>query len=92
MATLSFTNQKASQSINGQAVLVTVANDEVADMQDIETGMLATNNSSGKTGTVGKVDYYGNSFQVIPIQPNRNFESQSLYGYLAVNETVIVTL
>jgi len=92
MATLSFTNTKASQSLNGQAVFVTVASDELDDLQDISEGMLATNNSSGRTGTVGRVDYFGNGFQVIPIQPNKNFSSVSTYGYLAASETVVVTL
>ena len=92
MATLSFVNQKASQSLNGQAVFVTVASSDLDDLQSISEGMLATNNSSGRTGTVGRVDYFGNGFQVIPIQPNKNFSSVSTYGYLAASETVIVTL
>lgn len=90
MANISFTNQRASQSLNGQAVIVTVASDELEDLQDISKGMIATNDSSGKTGVVHSVDYYGNSFRVAPIQPNLNFESSSTYGYLAANETVIV--
>lgn len=92
MATVSFTNQKASQSLNGQAVLCTVADDEIADMQTISQGMLATNNSSGKTGTVYRVDYYGHSFLINPIQPDKSFDSVGTYGYLAANETVVVTL
>lgn len=92
MPTKSFTNQIASQSLNGEAVLVTVANNEIADMQLISKGMLATNNSSSKTGTVYSVDYFGRSFKVKPIQPDKNFWSASTYGYLAVNETVVVTL
>lgn len=90
MAT-NFTNQRASQSLRGQSVKVTVASDEIDDLQNISEGQVATNNSSGKTGTVGRVDYYGNSFQVIPKQPNLDFSSASTYGYLAVNETVTVS-
>lgn len=92
MATIQFTNTKAYQSLRGQAVLVTVASDELDDLQDISKGMLATNDSSGKTGLVGNVDYFGTTFQVIPIQPDRTFESAGTYGYLAANETVTVTL
>lgn len=92
MATKEFTNQRASQSLNGQSVLVTVADDEVEDMQDISEGMLATNDSSSKTGTVGSVDYFGKSFKVKPIQMDKNFESEGVYGYLAANETVVVTI
>lgn len=92
MATKSFVNQKASQSLRGEAVLVTVLGSDLDDLQLISKGMLATNSSSSKTGTVGMVDYFGSSFQVIPIQPDRTFESSGTYGYLAASETVIVTL
>ena len=92
MATVNFTNQKASQSLNGQGVICTVASDELDDLQTISKGMLATNNSSSKTGLVYSVDYKGSSFKISPIQPNKNFESSGTYGYLAVNETVVVTL
>jgi len=92
MATLSFTNQKASQTLAGQAAIVTVASDELDDLQNISEGMLATNNSSGKTGLVHSVDYFGTSFKVRPQQPNTDFSSVNTYGYLAVNETVIVTI
>ena len=86
----SFTNQRAYQSLRGQGVWVTVATDQLDDLQTISEGMTATNSSSSKTGRVGLVDYFGNSFQVIPKQPNMDFSSASTYGYLAVNETVTV--
>ncbi len=85
-----FTNRKASQSLMGAGVLVTLDGTDSANLNLLSEGQLATNSSSGKTGTVGRVDYFGNSFQVIPIQPNRDFASQSTYGYLAVGETVTV--
>jgi hypothetical protein len=81
-----FTNQKASQALNGQAVVVTVADGEIAAMQDVEEGQLATA-QSGATGTVYRVDYKGNSFKVMPIQPNTAF---GVYGYLAVGQTVTI--
>lgn len=90
---ISVTNRKASQSLRGQAVIVTLDNTDIQnDLPNIIEGQLATNDSSGKTGLVGRVDYYGSSFQVIPIQPDRNFDSVSTYGYLANGETITITV
>lgn len=89
MAT-NFTNRRDSQSLKGQAVLVTLNASDSANLYLLRKGQLATNNSSGKTGTVGAIDVYGHSFWVSPIQPERDFASASVYGYLAVNETVII--
>lgn len=83
-----YTNTKESQSLKGQAVLVTCANN--TDFWRLQKGQFATNQSSGKTGTVGSVDVYGISFQINPIQPNTTFESAGIYGYLAVGETITV--
>lgn len=88
MATIQFTNQIASQALKGQGVKVTVASDEISDMQDVSKGMLATIDSNGITGLVHRVDYYGNSFLVNPIQPNTEF---GIYGYLAASATVTIT-
>ncbi len=92
MATHNFTNRKASQALNGQAVIVTLDSTDAASLTLLSKGQLATNNSSGKTGTVYSVDTFGSSFKISPIQPDKNFESSGTYGYLAVSETVIVTL
>lgn len=93
MATIQVTNRRASQSLRGQAVIVTLDDTDIQNkLPDIIEGQLATNDSSAKTGTVGRVDYYGSSFQVIPIQPDRSFDSASTYGYLAVSETITITL
>lgn len=86
-----FTNQKASQALRGQAVIVSLNAADSANIPLLAEGQLATNSSSSKTGTIGFIDIYGHSFQVIPIQPNTDFSSASTYGYLAVNETVTVT-
>lgn len=91
MAT-NFTNQKASQSLRGSAVLVTLNSTDAGNLYKVTKGALCTNNSSGKTGTVGTINVYGNSFWVNPIQPDRDFASSTPYGYLAVNETVIVNV
>lgn len=82
------TNQKASQALNGQAVLVTLDGTDAAQLANLSEGMVVTHDSSGKTGTINKVDYYGNSFSVNPIQPDRAF---GVYGYLSASDTVTVT-
>ena len=89
MAT-NFTNRKASQTLAGQAALVTLNSSDAANMYLLRAGQLCTNQSSGKTGTVNKINVYGNSFTISPIQPNMNFSSASVYGYLASGEVVSV--
>jgi len=90
MAT-NYTNRRDSQSLNGQAVIVTLDSSDAANLDLLTDGMLATNQTSGKTGTVRRVDYFGNSFQVVPIQPDRNFDSApTVYGYLSVGTVVSV--
>ena len=89
MAT-NFTNRKASQSLMGQAVIVTLDSTDAGNLELLAIGQLATNQSSGKTGTIASVDYYGTSFKINPIQPDKNFSSLSTYGYLANGEVVIV--
>ncbi len=83
-----FTNQKASQSLRGQAVIVSLNAADSANLYLLRRGQVATNSSSGKTGTIGSIDVYGHSFRVIPIQINTDFASASTYGYLAASETV----
>lgn len=85
-------NRKASQSLRGQAVIVTLDSTDAASLPDFSEGMVCTVLSSGETGTIYSVDYPGNSFKVKPIQPNTTFQSSTggVYGYLAVGETVSV--
>ncbi len=93
MGTVNVTNRIASQSLRGQAVIVSLdGTDSIGNLGNFAVGMLCQNNSSSKTGTIHGIDVYGHSFRVEPIQPDRDFSSASTYGYLAVGETVIVTL
>jgi hypothetical protein len=86
------TNRKASQSLKGTAVLVTLDSTDSAYLADFSEGMLCTVSSSSETGTINRVDSEGHSFSVTPIQPDKYFQSApSTYGYLAVGETVTVT-
>ena len=81
------TNRKDSQSLKGTAVLVTLDSTDAAELENFSEGMLCTHDSTGKTGTINRVDYFGNSFSVNPIQPDRDF---GIYGYLASGQTVTV--
>lgn len=87
-----FVNRKASQALRGETVIVTVDSTDQANLHLISKGQLATLSSNSKTGTVGRVDYFGNSFQVTPIQPDRDLSSVTPYGYLANGETITVTI
>jgi len=82
------TNRKASQALRGQAVLVTLDATDSAQLVNFNQGMICTHDSTGKTGTINRVDYKGNSFSVNPIQPDKDF---GIYGYLAVSDTVTVS-
>ena len=86
---ISVTNQRASQALNGQSVRVTLdSSDSLTYLSEISEGMPVQVQSSNVYGTVGKVDYYGNSFQVTPYMPTGNLASSSTPGYLADNETI----
>jgi tRNA-binding EMAP/Myf-like protein len=82
------TNRVASQALRGQAVLVTLNQAESAELANFSEGMVCTHDQSGRTGTINRVDYYGHSFSVNPIQPDREF---GIYGYLASGATVTVS-
>lgn len=87
---INVTNQKDSQALAGQGVTVTLDNTDAAQLANMEKGMVVTATTSGQTGTIHSVDYYGNSFKVIPTQMNQAFWSGT-YGYLAANQGVTIT-
>lgn len=84
---INFTNRKAAQSLRGQAVLVTLNGADAANLDQIAEGQICFANTAGVYGTINRVDYYGTSFSVKPIQPDKSF---GVYGYLAANEIVNV--
>lgn len=88
MATAQVTNQKASQSLMGTSVLVTLDETDAAQLANFSQGDLVTNDGNNKTGLIHRVDYEGVSFLVNPIQPDKDFGQ---YGYLAASQTVTVT-
>lgn len=86
---IQLTNRKASQSLKGTAVTVTLDETDALQLENLSKGMLVTNDGNNKTGLINRVDYYGNSFSVNPIQPDKDFGT---YGYLAASQTVTVTI
>ena len=90
MSTYAIVNRVASQALPGAAVIVTVNNADAGALSLFGEGDLATCDTSGKTGTISRVDYKGNSLKVMPIQPNTTFDSGT-YGYLAAGQTVTIT-
>jgi hypothetical protein len=86
---ISVTNQRASQTLSGQAAKVTLdSSDSLTYLSEIAEGMPVQVQSSNVYGLVSRVDYYGNSFQVTPYMPTGDLSSASTPGYLAENEIV----
>lgn len=84
------TNLVASQALRGQSVKVTLSLEEFAnDFIDSPYAQIGTlMYSDGIYGTIGSIDSFGNSFEVIPTQPNLSFSSPDKPGYLKVNASV----
>ena len=83
------TNQVASQALRGQSVKVTLDTTDAAELVNINIGDVCTISTSGNTGTVYSIDTYGNSFKIIPIQPDKSCIG-SLSAYLAVSDTITI--
>jgi hypothetical protein len=79
-------NAKASQALRGQSVTVTMEAPEYPDLSWLD--QIVEVDSSGKTGIVTRVDQYGVSFQVTPIQPDTRFDSLNTPGILSASETI----
>lgn len=92
MPTVSFTNQKASQALRGQNVIVTIDSIYQANLTSLSPGQSCSISGVAVYGIVSSVDNYGISFEVSPLKPNLDFASPLLPGYLDVNETIIVTI
>jgi hypothetical protein len=88
MATISLTNRKASQSLRGQSVKVTLNAADSANLSSLQVGMRCQAGSFVTLGYIGSVDYYGNSFQIVPAQPDKQFGAN---GYLSASESLTVT-
>ena len=86
MAAIDMVNEKDSQALDGQSVTVTLSGPSA----DTQVGQECVNESA-KKGIVYSIDRPGNSFKVIPIQPDKNFDTNGV-GYLLAGETITVTI
>ena len=75
MPVLTLTNQVASQSLRGESVKVTLNESDSQQLPNLQVGMLCVNSDSfpKKIGYISSVDYFGNSFGITPVQPDRTF-------------------
>lgn len=87
---LTLTNQVASQALRGQSVKVTLDATDSAQLANISVGEICTFSGPGNTGTIYSIDTYGNSFKVIPIQPDKNCETTSGSGYVEAQTSVTI--
>jgi len=92
MPTLSITNQKASQALRGEDAVVTLSAAAQSNIISIQPGQSCSISGVAVYGTVSRVDSYGISFQVSPLQPNLNFASPTTPGYLSNGEDITITL
>jgi hypothetical protein len=82
------TNIRASQALRGEVVTVTLDPSEDGYPDPSWLGSQVTVDSSGKKGVVTRVDQFGISFQITPIQPDRRFDSDGDPGILIASETI----
>lgn len=91
MAAIDMVNEKDSQALDGQSVTVTLSGPSADTyLPQLLVGQECVNESA-KKGIVYSIDSPGNSFKVIPIQPDKNFDTNGT-GYLLAGETITVTI
>jgi hypothetical protein len=77
------TNLVASQALRGQSAKVTLSLEEFSTFLGNPLAQIGTvMYTDGIYGTIGSIDSFGNSFEIVPIQPNLTFSSPDLPGYL----------
>jgi hypothetical protein len=89
MPTLSLTNQRASQALRGEDVIVTLSTAALSNLASLEVGQYCQISGLAVYGTVSRIDNYGTTFEVKPIEPDMAFASTP--GYLAASQVVLVT-
>jgi hypothetical protein len=74
------TNEVASQALRGQNVKVTLTTSDANNLlPTLQIGTEVQEDAFSTIGYVYSVDLYGNSFEVIPTQPDKVFGGE---GYL----------
>lgn len=89
---ISLVNQKSSQALRGEDVVVTLASGDISNLNSIPVGTVAYIYGTSVYGEVARVDTYGTTLEVSPKQPNFNFASPSHPGYLYGGETVVFNI
>ena len=94
MALTALQNQVYSQALRGQNVKITLSgSDAITYLPQLSVGMECIDDSTGSSvGFIYSVDYYGNSFEICPIQPNKSFQSPDTPGYFPANYDVAVNI
>ena len=89
MPTLTLTQQVASQALRGENTKVTLSTADAANLSSLSVGMLCQGSTFSAKGYIYSIDSVGNSFEIIPAQPDFYFGAE---GYLKSSVTVTVTL
>ena len=85
-------NQKSSQALRGEDVVVTFSDIAQATLSTIPVGTEAYIQGTSIYGEVARVDVFGTSLEVSPLQPNLDFASPTHPGYLYGGETVVFNI
>lgn len=92
MATVNCTNTKTSPALPGASAWVTLsAAESLSVLPVLVEGQLCESESSEATGTIDRIDSFGHSFRVKPIQPDKQFNSGS-GGSLLPDELITITI
>lgn len=91
MPTVTVTNRKAAEALRGEGVVVTLNAADQSNLASLLPGQPCSISGVAVYGTVARVDLYGISFDVNPLQPNLDFASPSQPGYLASGASIVIT-
>lgn len=86
---LAYNTAAASQALRGQSVKVTLTTGDFEEISTNPLTVIGTSVSCGEDvsfGTIGSIDYFGNSLEVVPLQPNLSFNDSP--GYLTEGAAV----
>ncbi len=86
---ISVENQKSSQALRGEDVVVTLSSAAQSNLASIPVGTECYISGTSVYGSVARVDSYGISLEVSPLQDNLDFASPTHPGYLYGGETVV---
>ncbi len=84
-----FVNDRTAQALRGESVTVTVPYSDWATVSSsITIGAEVSISEGGKQGTIGSIDSFGLTFEVVPFQPDFRFDGGSP-GLLTADDTII---